>query len=152
MANVTHASLTGADLHEPKGVATATNNQVYVSDGASSGAWTNRQHILISYLEDVSTAETVYIPIPFAGTISKVTSVLTNAITVANSTVTIKNSSGTTMGTITVAFSGSAAGDVDTNSSLTNNTVTADSYITIETNGASNTASKLWLAVVLDRS
>ena len=152
MANVTHASLTGADLHEPKGVATATNNQVYVADGTSSGAWTNRQHILISYLEDVSTAETVYIPIPFAGTISKVTSVLTNAITVADSTVTIKNSSGTTMGTITVAFSGSAAGDVDTNSSLTNNTVSADTYITIETNGNSNTASKLWLAVVLDRS
>jgi len=152
MANVTHASLTGADLHEPKGVATATNNQVYVADGTSSGAWTNRQHILISYLEDVSTAETVYIPIPFAGTISKVTSVLTNAITVADSTVTIKNSSGTTMGTITVAFSGSAAGDVDTNSSLTNNTVSADDFITIETNGNSNTASKLWLAVVLDRS
>jgi hypothetical protein len=37
----THSSLTGADLHEPKGVASAAANQVYVSDGAGSGAWTS---------------------------------------------------------------------------------------------------------------
>jgi len=152
MGNVTHSSLTGADLHEPKGVATATNNQVYVANGSSSGAWTNRQHILITYLEDVSTAETVYVPIPFAGEISKVTSVLSNAITVADSVVTIRNSAGTSMGTMTIAHSGSAAGDVDTNASLANNTVAADSFITIATNGASNTHAKLWLAVVLERS
>jgi hypothetical protein len=36
-----HASLTGADLHEPKGVASATSGQVYVSDGSGSGAWTD---------------------------------------------------------------------------------------------------------------
>jgi hypothetical protein len=40
MANVSHATLTGSDLHEPKGVATATSGQVYVADGAASGAWT----------------------------------------------------------------------------------------------------------------
>ena len=152
MANVTHSSLTGANLHEPKGVATATSNEVYVANGTGSGTWSPIQHVLISYLEDVSTAETVYIPIPFAGTITKVTSVLTNAITVANSTVTIKNSAGTSMGTMTIAYSGSAAGDIDSNSSLTNNTVTANSFITIETDGASNTSAKLWLSIVLDRS
>lgn len=35
-----HSDLTGANLHEPKGVATATVDKVYVSDGAGSGAWT----------------------------------------------------------------------------------------------------------------
>ena len=39
MANVAHASLTGANLHEPKGVAAAAVDKVYVSDGAGSGAW-----------------------------------------------------------------------------------------------------------------
>ncbi|CAB4170045.1 hypothetical protein UFOVP1528_44 [uncultured Caudovirales phage] len=39
MANVAHSSLTGANLHEPKGVATATVDQVYQADGAGSGAW-----------------------------------------------------------------------------------------------------------------
>lgn len=40
MANVAHSTLTGSDLHEPKGVAAATAGKVYVSDGAGSGAWT----------------------------------------------------------------------------------------------------------------
>ena len=34
-----HASLTGAQLHEPKGVAAASASTVYVADGAGSGAW-----------------------------------------------------------------------------------------------------------------
>lgn len=36
---VQHRNLTGADLHEPKGVATASNRQVYVANGAGSGTW-----------------------------------------------------------------------------------------------------------------
>lgn len=34
-----HKDLTGAELHEPKGVATATSGQVYVADGLGSGSW-----------------------------------------------------------------------------------------------------------------
>jgi hypothetical protein len=36
-----HASLTGANLHEPKGAATASANQAYIANGAGSGAWTS---------------------------------------------------------------------------------------------------------------
>jgi len=39
MANVSHASLTGAELHEPKGVASASSGTVYVANGAGSGSW-----------------------------------------------------------------------------------------------------------------
>lgn len=39
MANVEHSLLTGASLHEPKGVAAATASTVYVADGLGSGAW-----------------------------------------------------------------------------------------------------------------
>ncbi len=35
-----HKDLTGASLHEPKGVASASNGQVYQADGAGSGVWT----------------------------------------------------------------------------------------------------------------
>ena len=35
-----HNALTGSDLHEPKGVAAATSDTVYVADGAGSGSWT----------------------------------------------------------------------------------------------------------------
>ena len=41
MTNIAHSALTGSDLHEPKGADTATAGQVYVSDGAGSGAWTD---------------------------------------------------------------------------------------------------------------
>ncbi len=39
MANVAHSTLTGANLHEPKGVASATSGTIYVADGAGSGSW-----------------------------------------------------------------------------------------------------------------
>lgn len=40
MANVAHSTLTGSDLHEPKGVASANSGQIYIADGAGSGTWT----------------------------------------------------------------------------------------------------------------
>lgn len=39
MATVSHATLTGVQLHEPKGVAAATAGTVYVANGAGSGSW-----------------------------------------------------------------------------------------------------------------
>lgn len=39
MPNVSHANLTGANLHEPKGASSATSGQVYASNGAGSGTW-----------------------------------------------------------------------------------------------------------------
>lgn len=39
MATKPHKSLTGSDLHEPKGVELAAPGQVYVSDGSGSGSW-----------------------------------------------------------------------------------------------------------------
>lgn len=40
MADKLHSSLTGSELHEPKGVASATANTVYVANGTGSGSWT----------------------------------------------------------------------------------------------------------------
>src|SRR5688500_14164241 len=41
MANTAHASLTGAELHEPKGADTANAGEVYISEGSGSGAWSS---------------------------------------------------------------------------------------------------------------
>lgn len=41
MANVSHASLTGSELHEPKGADTAALGTVYVANGAGSGTWSS---------------------------------------------------------------------------------------------------------------
>jgi hypothetical protein len=40
MTTVSHSSLTGADLHEPKGAASAASGTVYVANGSGSGTWT----------------------------------------------------------------------------------------------------------------
>lgn len=49
MANVQHANLTDPNLHEPKGVAAATEGQVYVADGAGSGDWAGLTENYIDY-------------------------------------------------------------------------------------------------------
>lgn len=156
MANVQHSALTGGDLHEPKGVAGQAAGKVYVSDGSNSGAWTAKEtlagEVISGYIDDVSTAEVVHVPMPFAGTINKVVTVLEGAITNTNATVTVKNSSAASMGTITITQAGSAAGDVDTLSPSSNNTVTANSFITVETDGGSTTHRKLRFVVVVDRT
>ena len=36
---IQHNLITGTDLHEPKGVAAAAANKVYVANGSASGAW-----------------------------------------------------------------------------------------------------------------
>jgi len=41
MANVEHNTLTGAALHEPKGIGAASSGTVYVADGLGSGAWSS---------------------------------------------------------------------------------------------------------------
>lgn len=38
---VEHSTLTGASLHEPKGVAAASSGTVYVANGLGSGAWSS---------------------------------------------------------------------------------------------------------------
>ena len=48
MANVAHSTLTGADLHEPKGINTAPSGTVYVSNGVGSGAWQSTGVILFT--------------------------------------------------------------------------------------------------------
>lgn len=37
---IQHNLITGSDLHEPKGVASASNKTVYVANGSGSGVWT----------------------------------------------------------------------------------------------------------------
>lgn len=150
MPTIQHSALTTTDLHEPKGITTATNNQVYVADGASSGSWTNIPLAIHATIADVSTAETIYIPIPYACTVSRITTVLEGAITVADATITAKNAAGTSMGTITVAYTSSAAGDVDSLDPASNNTIADNSFLTIETDGGSTDAQRLFVTVYVE--
>lgn len=144
-----HSTLTGADLHEPKGIENATIGEVYVADGLGTGNWTNPPYTVSGVIDDVSTASTIYLPIPFAGTVVKVVTVLAGALTTANAIVTVKDAAGASMGTLTITQSGSAAGDIDILNPSSNNTVTNDSRISVETDGASDTTRKLFVTVFI---
>ena len=155
-----HSALTGSELHENKGVAAASNNTVATA-ASSATVWqkvnsnmidtasifdTNRG-VISAVIDDVSTAGTVYIVFPFAVTINKIRTVLGGAITGADSVITVRNHSGGSMGTLTIANSGSAAGDIDSLNPSSNNTIAADNKMSIETDGASTGAQKLYITV-----
>ncbi|MDD9905661.1 MAG: hypothetical protein OXT06_18995 [Rhodospirillaceae bacterium] len=108
--------------------------------------------ILNGAITDVSTAGQEYMVAPFAGTVFAVYSVIHGAIATADATLTVKTAAGT-VGTITVANSGSAAGDVDSlTSGLSNTAVAAGATVEVETDGASTNAVKASLTVVCRRT
>jgi len=139
---VLHSALTGADLHEPKGIATATSGQEYVADGAASGAWTtvyNRNlGTMNTYWPDVTTADPLYIVFPFACTINTITTVLGDgALATADEVITVTRNGVDSLGTITITQAGSAEGDIDVLSPVANNTLTANQYLRFSNSGAS---------------
>ena len=147
-----HSALTDPQLHEPKGVSTAQSGEVYLANGSGSGSWVVPPYTVTGVIDDVSTASTIYLAIPYAGTVTKVVTVLAGSLTTANATITVRNAAGTSMGTITVTQSGSAAGDIDVLNPVSNNTVTNDSRISVETDGSSDTARKLFVTVYIQGS
>lgn len=61
MPNVSHSSLTGSNLHEPKGAASASAGMVYIADGAASGAWRYLPHSFL-YYANIGTGTTYTAP------------------------------------------------------------------------------------------
>lgn len=143
MANVNHKDLPNSELHEPKGASTASSSTVYVSDGAGSGSWSTAPYTytLNVRLDDISTAGSAYVAVPVQGTIAKIYTVIDGAIATADASLTFDiNGTPITGSGITVAFTGSAAGDVDSSTPSAANTPTAGQYITVTTDGASTNA------------
>ncbi len=151
---VAHADLTGADLHEPKGVSTAAANTHYAASGAGSGTWqkltaseidttsvfNTNIFFLTVRIPDIGTASSVYVPIPVNCTLTRVVTAVQAAPATTDTILTIANYALTTIGTITIAFSGSAAGDIDTLTATTNNTFLADTFLKITTDGGASNA------------
>lgn len=89
-------------------------------------------------MTDVSTAGSIYVVSPFAGTYSKLYSVIDGAIATADAVITAEiNGSAVTDGGLTIVNAGSAAGDSDTGTPSAANTVAVGDVIEIITNGAS---------------
>lgn len=148
--SIEHRNIPDAERHEPKGISTATIDEVYVADGAGSGTWKELPYSDTVILDDVSTASFVLIPIPINVEILSVKFVLYNAITVANSVVTVtRGGDGASLGTTNILFSGSAEGSTFELTPSGNDVLSATThrYLKVATDGGSTTASKMAITI-----
>ena len=161
-----HNTLTGSSLHEPKGIDTAsTSDAGKVLTPSSSAAGTGELRKLVeseinsktayvtARFDDVSTAGDIYIPCGFAGTVTAIHTVINGTLATADVTLTAKvNNVAMTNGAVTIAFSGSAAGDLDTASPSAGNTITTSDYINITSDGASTNTVAADIMLTITRS
>lgn len=107
---------------------------------------------LTAAISDVSTAGQIYMTAPLAGTVTKISTVLNGAIATADAVLTAKDDAAASMGTVTIANAGSAAGDKDSLVPAANNVVAIGDSIEIETNGASTNTIAVFVLVEITPS
>ena len=113
---------------------------------------TLNDYFITAEIEDVSTASSTFVGVPDGGKIVKIITALQGAISGGNAAITFEiGGTAVTGGAITVAHSGSAAGDVDTASPTAANRVEEDGTIEMITDGASTGAKKLLVTFVIRR-
>lgn len=137
-----------------KPVSTGKDNSLILGGTVElpSGTSLKKAYLTVK-LDDISTAGQIYVVSPVAGTISKIYSAINGAIGTANAILTPKIAgTAITDGAITVAFSGSAAGDVDSSTPSAANTITAGAAIEIETDGASSNTVEAVLTIEITLS
>lgn len=139
------------DQSKPSGLRTLapTDALKMLSDGGSTGV----QELYVMYevipsagkteivevtIPDISTASSTWAIAPVAGTITKIGTIITNAITVGDATITAEiNTVAVTGSSITIANAGSAAGTKDYSFPTATNAVEVGDAIEIITDGGS---------------
>ena len=153
-----HKDLTGADLHEPKGVSSATSGQVYVADGSGSGAWTSKNGDILnaniyqvnSVIDDLGTASnSCFFYIHQKSQMTKLACVTATTLTGADAILSIYINGVLFADTLTVPFTGSSAGGNAVRTISTSNTITAGSVIEIRSDGGPSNVSKGFVALQL---
>ena len=113
---------------------------------------TLNDYFLHAAIADISTASSTFVPVPDGGKVIKIITALQGAIGTANAAITFEiGGTAMTNSAITVANSGSAAGDVDSSTPSAANRVEEDGTIEMITDGASSNAVKLNVTFVIRR-
>lgn len=142
-----HKNMTGSDVHESKGAETAVAGTVYVANGGGSGSWVDRYsgvYALNKYfftlpMADISNPSSVFFHVPVKSEVTNLSVVLTAAITLANTIVSIYINGVLFADTLTVPFAGSTIGTLANLTVSTASTITANSVIEIRSDGGSST-------------
>jgi hypothetical protein len=135
--------------------ASGTNdNKLVIGGSVETGAGQDLKKVYVTVdMVDISSAGISYIPSPVAGTITKIQTIIDGAIITADALITGKiGAVAITDGVVTIAFSGSAAGDVDSASPSAANTVAVGDNINFTTNAASGNTVKATILVEITLS
>ena len=128
----------GDEGHYALRVDTVAAGVVTTESGMGETQWLSAQ------LADVSAASSVYIAAPCDGKIGRFKTILQGAITTADAAVKLQiGGTDVTGASVTVANSGSAAGDVDEATATAANAVTEGQAVEIESDGGSSTTAIL---------
>lgn len=174
---IQHASISDPLIHEPKGASTASVGTVYISNGSGSGTWakvdTNSldmasllgaiqddvdsgaleltgYYYLTVVIPDISTASSVIVPVIEDSEVVEATVVLGGTITVADATISFKNSAGASMGTdVTVPYNASAKGDQYPFTATGNNVLSGPSWLEVATDGGSTDTAPVSITIKL---
>lgn len=139
-----HRNLTGAALHEPKGIETAASGTVYIADGAGSGTWTakNADNLVFNTLNlqdtmaDIGAAnDSVFFYVPFQCEIQKLAAVVYTTMTGSNAILSIYVNGSLRAETLTCVHTGSVAGSAYVQTTFAAHTIAAGSVIEIRTDG-----------------
>lgn len=146
-----HRNLTGASLHEPKGVEGAPNNTVYHSNGAGSGSWIDplarvkdlNSFELTGSIDDISASNSnVFFRVPRNCVLLEVSCTLYTTINTADSVISIYKNNILQPQTLTVAHSGSGAGVTSTRTLSPTYTFVKGDLLEFRSDGASDVTSK----------
>lgn len=131
---------------------TSTAAELNIMDGVTATAAELNETFLTVTMADISTASSVWVVSPHAGTVSKIYTTIEGAIITVDA-VLDPQIAGTSItdGGITIAFTGSAAGTVDSSTPSAANVVTAGQAIEIATNGGSTNTVIATITLVITR-
>ena len=109
-------------------------------------------YFLTAEIEDVSTASSTFVTVPDGGKIIKIFSALQGAISGADAALSFEiGGTAVTGGGITIANSGSAAGDVDSAEPTAANSINEGEAIEMITDGSSTGTAKAVITFVIRR-
>ena len=113
---------------------------------------TLNDYFLTAEIEDISTASSTFVAVPDGGKVIKIITALQGAISGGDAAISFEiGGTAITGGGITVANSGSAAGDIDTAEPTAANQVEEGGSIEMITDGGSTGAKKLLVTFVIRR-
>lgn len=146
---IQHKDLSGSDLHEPKGIETATSGEVYVANGSGSGSWDNvlaavknlNKFYRDTRITDIGNAgDNSFIVIPDNCTLTKVRAVLDDVISTTDCVISFYRA-GVLLGqTMTLPVAGSAAGVAHTLTLSPTYTFTAGQTLELRSDGGPTNA------------